>query len=184
MIIAVDLTLLMLGIAFGAAFIIFDILLSCILLYLYLKKLYDLVHDDEQQQNRKFVHLMTRYTLLYLVTFITTLVVLLFLSCSPLFVASNGALYQSCVWIVVAIDAMLNTLCLWLNFAFAKKWYFKLCHCMHNECTLCCTSCCAKKSGDDVAMSTIQGVEQETLKESSINEEDEMVAEDSESYID
>eukprot|EP00485_Elphidium_margaritaceum_P007384 CAMPEP_0202687826 /NCGR_PEP_ID=MMETSP1385-20130828/3424_1 /ASSEMBLY_ACC=CAM_ASM_000861 /TAXON_ID=933848 /ORGANISM="Elphidium margaritaceum" /LENGTH=208 /DNA_ID=CAMNT_0049342675 /DNA_START=443 /DNA_END=1069 /DNA_ORIENTATION=+ len=160
------------GIAVGTLFILIDIVLSITLLYLYLKKLHDLV---VAQPNAKVIEVMTRYTLLYTICFCSSLVVFVLLALAP--VASptiNHRLsadfsYQSFAWMVVALDSLVNTLCLWLNFAFAKKWYVMLCKRCHIRCGRCCNQCCvATEKLSAVELDEFDGVacvETETLKD-------------------
>ena len=152
---------LMITIILGSLFVLVDILLSCILLFLYLKKLFDLT-SSEHDHNPKLIALMTRYSLLYSICFSTTFVVFLLLSLSPIWISRNIDI-QSEVWCIVSADSIFNVLCLWLNFAFAKKWYFKLCKCCHNKCESCCINC--TKTSEKQMITDEDELENETLKE-------------------
>lgn len=174
MIIGIDTELLMIGVIFGTLFILCDIVLSIILLFLYLKKLFDLT-SVEHSNNDKLINLMTRYCILYCTCFITTFIVFMLLALSPLNPGGSYR-YQQFIWCIVSADSMFNVLCLWLNFAFAKKWYFKICGFCHNKCDLCCTK---NKNMDDNgkilnANNEQQKIEIQTLKDqSSFDDEDE-----------
>jgi len=161
--------LLMIGIVFGTLFILIDIVLSIILLFLYLKKLFDLT-STEHNNNTKLINLMTRYCLLYCTCFITTFVVFILLALAPVNSSTGSYRYQGYIWCVVAADSMFNILCLWLNFAFAKVWYFRICGYCHDKCESCCTKK-HKELNDDNGKS----IEIQTLKDQSSfdDEEDE-----------
>eukprot|EP01084_Bolivina_argentea_P260819 440584_1 len=67
------------GIMFGALFILIDIVLSFILLYLYLKQLFVLVSYGRDET---LIALMTRYALLYTISFISTFIIFILTSLS------------------------------------------------------------------------------------------------------
>jgi len=180
-IIGIDTELLMIGVIFGTLFILLDIVLSIILLFLYLKKLFDLT-SIEHNNNTKLINLMTRYCLLYCTCFITTFIVFILLALSPINPGGSYK-YQQYIWCIVSADSMFNILCLWLNFAFAKVWYFRICGFCHNKCDLCCT-----KNNDIKDAKILKGndeqknIEIQTLKDqSSMDDDDEDEMDDDES---
>eukprot|EP01084_Bolivina_argentea_P260816 440573_1 len=124
------------GIVLASLFVLIDIVLSCILLYLYLKKLFILIIAA----NHMLISLMTKYAVLFTICFISSFVIFMFMSMSPAYY------HIYIVWMFVSIDSLANTLCLWLRLAIAKPWYHKLCRTCDHGCRLCCANCTKETS--------------------------------------
>eukprot|EP01084_Bolivina_argentea_P264668 448413_1 len=125
----------------GTLVIVVDIILSFILWYLYLKKLFVLICGDDPF----FKSLMTKYTLLYTLCFLSTFTSVTILSIQSVSFAMNSTLMTTEQTLLpVSIDSFVNILCLWLNLSFAEPWYHKLCKYLDNKCHLFCKRCTKK----------------------------------------
>eukprot|EP01083_Nonionella_stella_P085034 235488_1 len=77
------------SLAFGMMFVVIDVLLSIGLLYLFVKKLFELVGQigadlNAQNHTQKLISVMTRCTLLYSICFSSTMIVFILLSLTPM----------------------------------------------------------------------------------------------------
>eukprot|EP01084_Bolivina_argentea_P103723 185758_1 len=154
------------GAIFGALFIFDDIILSIILLYLFLKKLFDLMGANP---DKRLVSLMTRYSLLYSLYFVSTVIVFVLLTIAQSLVSIIGTEAQAYVWIFVAIDCLVNIVCVWLNLSFAERWYYKLCQYFHIKCELICSKCTKSSTDQNMVISDIQENAQQQKHQLDIN---------------
>eukprot|EP01083_Nonionella_stella_P075830 206315_1 len=129
----------LLGMVIGILFILIDIALLFILLYLYGKKLHVLMMSGDEQ----FLSVMTKYAWLYTVCFISTFAVILVFVMQLVSFAAFGASWFGGEDIVVfmSIDALTNSACLWLNLTTANHYYYLLCGCCDKQCKKWCRSC-------------------------------------------
>eukprot|EP01083_Nonionella_stella_P003535 10177_1 len=126
------------GMMFSTLFILIDIVLSFVLLYLYAKKLHILIsaHDEF------LLSVMTKYSLLYTVCFVSTFSVFLMAGIQLAAATSGpGVFDEGDVGVFMSVDSILNSVCLWLNLKFAVPWYYRLCGWGDKQCTKCCVSC-------------------------------------------
>ena len=138
--------------SFALLFVSSDIVFSCILLYLYLKKLSVLVQGGDNHQDTHLIHLITRYTLLYTVCFISTIMVLVISMMLSLVIQMHPEEKNRFLMIWFSLDSFVNLLSLWLKMSFARNWYFKLCKFGHNKCT----NYFGGLTGDDLTLKQIQ----------------------------
>eukprot|EP01083_Nonionella_stella_P085035 235489_1 len=101
------------SLAFGMMFVVIDVLLSIGLLYLFVKKLFELVGQigadlNAQNHTQKLISVMTRCTLLYSICFSSTMIVFILLSLTPM---RGRPGYQQLIWIFVSIDSLVNMTC-------------------------------------------------------------------------
>eukprot|EP01083_Nonionella_stella_P098776 277869_1 len=122
---------------FGSLVIFVDLVLSCVLLYVYIKTLAAIINGNSANQNTKLISFMVRYTLLYSISFTTTIAWIVFSVGATFIYMGKGEEMLRLLWIFTSIDAFFNSLTLWLNLQFANVWYFRLCACGHKACKLC-----------------------------------------------
>ena len=124
---------------FSFVFVLTDIILSCVLLYLYLKKLSILIKGGNKHENKdtRLISLITRYTLLYFVCFASTFMVILISFILSFATSMDPVEELRFLMIFFSIDSCFNSFSLWLNMSFAQDWYFKLCRYGHDKCTKC-----------------------------------------------
>eukprot|EP01084_Bolivina_argentea_P009857 18393_1 len=127
------------GLALGVVFILIDVALLFILLYGYGKKLEVLLMSGDAS----FLSLITRYSWLYTVCFMTTFAVILSFVAQLVSMAALGenVFPGEAIAVFVSIDSLVNSLCLWLNLRTADRWYKILCRWGDNQCRKCCRSC-------------------------------------------
>eukprot|EP01084_Bolivina_argentea_P055077 100993_1 len=158
-------SLVIYGVIIGCLYVIIDVALSCTLLYLYSKKLFVLVSNKDTQ----LLALMTKYALLYTIYFISSFIVFLTLAISPMFLS---AAFQAYLWIVVSLDSLINIICVWLKFAFAEKWYFKLCMYCNNKYKLCCNNCTNNGTDEMMIHAEIQATTSASIRSTSPDSND------------
>ena len=78
---------------------------------------------------------MTRYTLLYSVCFISTIIVFIvnFITSFGV-VNTDTAELLRLMLLLMSVDSFFNTLSVWLNLSFAKDWYSKICKQCDRNC--------------------------------------------------
>eukprot|EP01084_Bolivina_argentea_P093493 168147_1 len=117
---------------FSSLFILLDIIISCTLFVLYIRKLSSLANDTNTavvNTNEDLINLMTRLTLLYTLCFISTVLVLVMFT---FIIVININIFDSvekmiAVCFLESLDSFVNVIALWLNFSFSNYWYLKLC---------------------------------------------------------
>eukprot|EP01083_Nonionella_stella_P153938 495273_1 len=122
----------------GSLVVLLDMILSIVLLVLYVKTLSALVNGNKANQNKKVITVMIRYTLLYTISFGSTLGWIVMATMSMVIGDSMDPWeVLRFLWVFTAFDAVFNSLSLWLNMQFATVWYFRLCSFGHNNFKRC-----------------------------------------------
>eukprot|EP01083_Nonionella_stella_P009909 28358_1 len=122
-------------IIFGTSFLFLDGVLSCVLMYIYVKKLRLLVSKNNENANVKLISLITRYTLLFSICFVSTTLYFVLAIVVSGFARSAFPRGEALRFLSVflAADSLCNSLSLWLNLSSSKKWYFRLCGAVHDK---------------------------------------------------
>eukprot|EP01083_Nonionella_stella_P166156 554681_1 len=125
------------GVICVTVFVFIDIVLSSVLLWCYLHKLYVLL---KVTNDTSLIVITTKMSLLYTVCFASTLSCFLVIAIRAVERTqrdSEGS-FLRIIFIFLSLDALLNSLCLWLRLNSAKQSYRKVCQTIHNAFEKCC----------------------------------------------
>eukprot|EP01084_Bolivina_argentea_P299378 516048_1 len=130
----------LIGVICVSVFVFIDIVLSSVLLWCYLHKLYVLL---KVTNDTTLIVITTKMSLLYTVCFASTLSCFLVIAIRAVERTqrdSEGS-FLRIIFIFLSLDALLNSLCLWLRLNSAKQSYRKVCQTIHNAFEKCCRWC-------------------------------------------